>query len=201
MASTESLVGFVLNGSLERYGDIYVSALAVMQAAMLCVSVPLTGFAQGFVPVASYNYGHGNRERVKECFKVVVAVMFLFNFVLVLLMILFPTVVSVVFTDDACLTEIVARTMPVFLAGMIIFGLQRACQNMFVALGQAKVSIFIALLRKVILLVPLALLLPRWMGVMGVFAAEGISDAVAAICCTAIFAFLFPRILVRMKVV
>ena len=201
MASTESLVGFVLNGSLERYGDIYVSALAVMQAAMLCVSVPLTGFAQGFVPVASYNYGHGNRERVKECFKVVVAVMFLFNFVLVLLMILFPTVVSVVFTDDACLTEIVARTMPVFLAGMIIFGLQRACQNMFVALGQAKVSIFIALLRKVILLVPLALLLPHWMGVMGVFAAEGISDAVAAICCTAIFAFLFPRILARMKVV
>lgn len=86
------------------------------------------------------------------------------------------------------------------LAGMTIFGLQRACQNMFVALGQAKVSIFIALLRKVILLVPLALLLPRWMGVMGVFAAEGISDAVAAICCTTIFAFFFPRILARMKV-
>lgn len=164
MASTESLVGFVLNGSLERCGDIYVSALAVMQAAMLCVSVPLTGFAQGFVPVASYNYGHGNRERVKECFKIVVTVMFLFNFLLVLLMILFPSVVSAIFTDDVRLTETVGHTMPVFLAGMTIFGLQRACQNMFVALGQAKVSIFIALLRKVILLVPLALLLPRWMG-------------------------------------
>lgn len=200
MASTESLVGFVLNGSLERYGDIYVSALAVMQAAMLCVSVPLTGFAQGFVPVASYNYGHGNRERVKECFKIVVTVMFLFNFLLVLLMILFPSVVSAIFTDDVRLTETVGCTMPVFLAGMTIFGLQRACQNMFVALGQAKVSIFIALLRKVILLVPLALLLPRWMGVMGVFVAEGISDAVAAICCTTIFAFFFPRILARMKV-
>lgn len=150
MASTESLVGFVLNGSLERYGDIYVSALAVMQAAMLCVSVPLTGFAQGFVPVVSYNFGHGNRERVKECFKIVVTVMFLFNFLLVLLMILFPSLVSAIFTSDAHLTETVTRTMPVFLAGMTIFGLQRACQNMFVALGQAKVSIFIALLRKVI---------------------------------------------------
>lgn len=200
MASTESLVGFVLNGSLERYGDIYVSALAVMQAAMLCVSVPLTGFAQGFVPVVSYNFGHGNRERVKECFKIVVTVMFLFNFLLVLLMILFPSLVSAIFTSDAHLTETVTRTMPVFLAGMTIFGLQRACQNMFVALGQAKVSIFIALLRKVILLVPLALLLPRWMGVMGILAAEGISDAVAAICCTTIFAFFFPRILARMKV-
>lgn len=150
MASTESLVGFVLNGSLERYGDIYVSALAVMQAAMLCVSVPLTGFAQGFVPVVSYNFGHGNRERVKECFKIVVTVMFLFNFLLVLLMILFPSLVSAIFTSDAHLTETVTRAMPVFLAGMTIFGLQRACQNMFVALGQAKVSIFIALLRKVI---------------------------------------------------
>lgn len=199
MASTESLVGFVLNGSLERYGDIYVSALAVMQAAMLCVSVPLTGFAQGFVPVASYNYGHGDHERVKACFKVAVTVMFLFNFVLVLLMILFPTVISAVFTNDVRLTETVSRSMPIFLGGMTIFGLQRACQNMFVALGQARISIFIALLRKVILLVPLALLLPRWMGVTGVFAAEGISDAVAAICCTLIFAFSFPRILAKMK--
>ena len=123
MASTESLVGFVLNGSLERYDDIYVSALAVMQAAMLCVSVPLTGFAQGFVPVVSYNFGHGNRERVKECFKIVVTVMFLFNFLLVLLMILFPSLVSAIFTSDAHLTETVTRTMPVFLAGT---GISRA---------------------------------------------------------------------------
>lgn len=76
--------------------------------------------------------------------------MFLFNFLLVLLMILFPSLVSAIFTSDAHLTETVTRAMPVFLAGMTIFGLQRACQNMFVALGQAKVSIFIALLRKVI---------------------------------------------------
>ena len=81
---------------------------------------------------------------------------------------------------------------------MTIFGLQRACQNMFVALGQAKVSVFIALLRKVILLVPLALLLPRWMGVMGVYAAEGVSDAAAAVCCTLIFIWQFPRILRKM---
>lgn len=65
MASTESLVGFVLNGSLEKFGDIYVGALAILQSAMQLVSVPLTGFAQGFVPVASYNYGHGDRQRVK----------------------------------------------------------------------------------------------------------------------------------------
>lgn len=81
------------------------------------------------------------------------------------------------------------------LAGMTIFGLQRAFQNMFVALGQARLSIFIALLRKIILLVPLALTLPRLMGVRGVFAAEAISDATAAICCTVLFLIMFPRIL------
>lgn len=198
MASTESLVGFVLNGSLKAFGDIYVSALTIMQSAMLIVSVPLSGFALGFVPIVSYNYGHGDKGRVKECFKIVMTVMFLFNFILMLLMILFPSTVASIFTSDEKLIGTVAQVMPVFLAGMTIFGLQRACQNMFVALGQAKVSIFIALLRKVILLVPLALLLPHFMGVMGVYAAEGISDAAAAICCTIIFAIQFPKILKKM---
>lgn len=198
MASTESLVGFVLNSGLKVYGDIYISALAIMQSAMLAVSVPLTGFAQGFIPIVSYNYGHVNRERVKDCFKIVVRVMFSFNLLLVLFMILFPGLVASAFTSDERLIATVEHTLPVFLAGMTIFGLQRACQNMFVALGQAKVSVFIALLRKVILLVPLALLLPRWMGGMGVYAAEGVSDAAAAVCCTLIFVWQFPKILRKM---
>lgn len=199
MASTESLVGFVLNGTLKTFGDIYVSALTVMQSSMLFVSVPLTGFALGFVPIVSYNYGHGNRERVKECFKIVLSFMFLFNLLLILLMIFFPSVIASAFTADEELIRTVSKVMPIFLAGMSIFGLQRACQNMFVALGQAKISIFIALLRKVFLLVPLALVLPHFMGVTGVYAAEAISDATAAICCTIIFAIQFPRVLNKMN--
>ena len=188
MASTESLVGFVLNGSLKHFGDIYVSALAIMQSAMQFASVPLVGFAQGFIPVVSYNYGHANKDRVKQCFRIVVTFMFGFNFMLILFMILCPHLI-----------ETVSHVMPLFLAGMSIFGLQRACQNMFVALGQAKISIFIALLRKVILLVPLALILPHFWGVEGIFAAEAISDATAAVCCTALFAWQFPKILSRIK--
>lgn len=197
MSSTESLVGFVLNSSLVRFGDLYVSALAIMQSAMLFVSVPLIGFSQGFVPVVGYNYGHGDNGRVKECFRIVVKVMFFFNLLLVLFMILFPEVVAGVFTDDARLIAVVGESMPLFLSGMTIFGLQRACQNMFVALGQAKLSVFIALLRKVILLIPLVLLLSRFVGLQGVFIAEAVSDALAAILCTAIFAYQFPRILRR----
>ena len=197
MASTESLVGFVLNGSLKHFGDIYVSALAIMQSAMQFVSVPLTGFAQGFIPIVSYNYGHRDNARVKECFRIVVIFMFSFNMLLMLFMILFPDIIASAFTSDRQLTDTVDGMMPLFLSGMTIFGLQRACQNMFVALGQAKISIFIALLRKVILLVPLALILPHFLGVEGIFAAEAISDATAAICCTLLFAYFFPRILKR----
>lgn len=197
MASTESLVGFVLNGSLKHFGDIHVSALAVLQGAMQFASVPLVGFAQGFVPVASYNYGHGYKERVKSCFRIALFTMFSFNFLLMLLMICFPSVVASAFTDDENLIATVRRVMPVFLAGMTIFGLQRACQNMFVALGQARISIFIALLRKVILLIPLALLLPRFWGVTGIYAAEAVSDATAAVCCTLLFVWKFPKILSR----
>lgn len=197
MASTESLVGFVLNGSLKHFGDIHVSALAILQSAMQFASVPLVGFAQGFVPVASYNYGHGYKDRVRSCFRISLITMFSFNFVLMLLMICFPSVVASAFTDDEVLIGTVRCVMPVFLAGMTIFGLQRACQNMFVALGQARISIFIALLRKVILLMPLALLLPRFWGVNGIYAAEAISDATAAVCCTLLFAWKFPKILSR----
>jgi len=195
MHSTESLVGFVLNSGLKVFGDVYVSALTVMQSALQFVSIPLSGFAQGFVPVISYNYGHGNMNRVRSGAKISILFMFLYNFVINLTIILLPGFVARIFTSDAVLIATVSRVMPVFLAGMTIFGLQRACQNMFVALGQAKVSLFIALLRKIILLIPLALILPRFMGVMGIFTAEAVSDALAAICCTAIFSVRFSGIL------
>ncbi len=195
MGSTESIIGFVLNGMLKGFGDIYVSALTVMQSAMQIVGVPLSGFSHGFIPVISYNYGHKDTKRVKEGFKIVVVIMTVFNFLLFLLIILFPSFVASLFTKDEALISVTAQYMPIFLLGMTIFGLQRTCQNMFVALGQAKVSLFIALLRKIILLVPLAMLLPKVMGVTGVYAGEAIADATAAICCTVIFAFKFPKIL------
>ena len=196
MASTESLVGFTLNGQLRTYGDtLHVAALAVMQSAMQIVSIPLAGFGQGIIPILSYNYGHGKNDRVKECFKISAMVMFSVNLVGILFMILCPGLIGRMFTDDAGVIAIVKQFMPIFLLGMTIFGIQRICQNTFVALGQAKISLFIALLRKVILLVPLAYLLPLWMGVTGVYAAEAIADATAAILCTTVFIISFPRIL------
>jgi Na+-driven multidrug efflux pump len=118
-----------------------------------------------------------------------------FNLVGMLTMIIFPGTVARIFTSDEALIDIVCSYMPIFLIGMTIFGLQRVCQNTFVAIGDAKVSLFIALLRKVILLVPLALILPSFMGVVGVYSAEAIADGTAATLCTVIFCIRFPKFL------
>ena len=182
---------------LASFDDVYVSALTVMQSAMQIVSIPLAGFTQGVSPIISYNYGHKNPTRIKQTLKYTFIIGVGFNLFGMLLMIVFPRAVASVFTSDAVLVEIVGRFLPLFLAGMTIFGLQRVCQNTFIALGDAKVSLCIALLRKVVLLIPLALVLPRAMGVSGVYAAEAIADATAAILCTVIFVFRFPVLLKR----
>ena len=111
--------------------------------------------------------------------------------------ILFPRIFAELFTNSTELIELTAGILPVFVAGMLIFGLQLACQNTFMALGQAKISLFIAMLRKVILLIPLAVILPKFFGVMGVYYAEPISDIAAALTCGVLFALSFKKILAR----
>ena len=107
-----------------------------------------------------------------------------------------PAAFAQLFTNNAELVQMVSRVLPVFLCGMLIFGVQMSCQTTFMALGQAKVSLFIALLRKVILLIPLALILPKVTGdVLFIYYAEPISDITSAVTCGILFAFLFPRIL------
>ncbi|MBR6029528.1 MAG: MATE family efflux transporter [Clostridia bacterium] len=199
MSTTESLVGFTLNSSLAAYGPIYVSALAVMQSGMQLIGVPLNGFNQGAAPVVSYNYGRGDAERVHAAFRVIAAVMVGYNLLMTLAMLCFPRVMAGLFTDSTELIDTVEACTPWFLSGMLIFGLQRACQTMFVALSQPKISLFIAVLRKLILLIPLVLLLRRLMGVTGVYLAESIADATAALLCTAIFAWKYPGMMKKIR--
>ncbi|MFI3314844.1 MAG: MATE family efflux transporter [Rikenellaceae bacterium] len=195
MSITEAIVGFVLGASLRVYGDIHLSSMAIMQSALMFANTPITGFAQGFMPIMSFNLGRGNSQRIKECFKISLVIVATFNLVLVLSMILLPEYVALIFTSDPELIANVGEVMPVFFIGMTLFGIQRVCQSSFIALGQVKISIFIALLRKIILLVPLALLLPLLWGVWGIYLSEAISDSVAAICCITIFIIVFPKIL------
>ena len=199
MSSTEAFVGFALNGELMKYGDIHIGAMAIMQSALLIAATPMMGFSQGFMPIVGYNFGAGNITRVKSCFWIAFVIMTVLNFLLTLVVILFPGYVASFFSNDTELIEAMTEVAPTFFLGMLLFGMQRACQGQFIALGQAKVSIFIALLRKVILLIPLVFILSDAMGVMGVYCAEAIADGSAAIICLTIFLYRFPRIIRHIK--
>ena len=108
---------------------------------------------------------------------------------------LFPEFYAGLFTNEPELVELVEQVMPIFMAGMLVFGLQNGIQPSFLAMGQARISLFIAVLRKIILLIPLAIILPHFMGVMGVYYAEPISDVLSATTATILFALNSRRIL------
>lgn len=198
MAITESLITLTLSGQLKKYGDDnYVGSLTILQSVMQLMSTPLTGFTQGVTPLMSYNYGAKNNDRLKEIVKYLFIFLFVYTLTFAISTMIFPSFYASIFTDKKEIIEIVKVYLPTFMAGMTIFGIQRACQTTFIATGQAKISLFIALLRKVILLIPLAFILPLLLKVKGVYVSEVIADASAAIICGIIFIFLFPKILKR----
>ena len=113
------------------------------------------------------------------------------------LILIFPQLVVRIFNSDPELVGVTCTCMRIYAAGIWAMGAQTACQQSFVAIGQAKISIFLALLRKIILLIPLALILPLFMGTSGVFTAEPIADIGAATTTTIMFAVFFKRYLTR----
>ncbi len=199
MQSTESLVIVALNAGLQKYGgDIYVGTMAILTSIMQLIVIPVQGITQGVQPIISYNYGAGDKKRVKDAFFRMLAVSFSVMFVLAGIAVLFPEVYAGIFTGEGELSDLTASVMPVYFLGITIFGIQTACQTTFVALGQALVSVFIALLRKVMLLIPLALILPRFMGVMGIYRAEPIADITSVTATAIIFTVTFKKILRNM---
>lgn len=182
MQSTESLINIVLNSSLRNYGgDLYVGALTIMQSVLQLIVIPVQGFSQGVQPIISYNFGAGKIARVKKTFQTSLSAIWACGFVFTGIVMLFPGFFSGLFTSDAQLLRLTEAKMPLFLAGLLIFGIQMTCQSTFMGLGRAKISLFIALWRKVILLIPLALILPRFMGVDGVYWAEPLADGISAV--------------------
>ena len=182
MQSTESLVTVVLNSGLQRYGgDLYVGTITVMQSVMQMVVMPVQGITQGVQPIMSYNFGARNYQRVRHTFRLLLRTTLTVTVTACVLVTLFPKPLALIFNDNRELVELVGRVMPVFFAGIWAFGAQMSCQVAFMAMGQAKTSLFLALLRKVILLIPLAILLPIVTGnVMGIYVAEPLADVLAS---------------------
>ena len=193
MQSTESLVTVVLNSGLQHYGgDLYVGTITVMQSVMQMVVMPVQGITQGVQPIMSYNFGAKNYQRVRQVFRLLLRTTLTVTVAAFLVVTAFPQPLALIFNDDRELVELVGRVMPIFFGGIWAFGAQMACQSAFMAMGQAKTSLFLALLRKVILLVPLAILLPMiTQNVMGIYVAEPVADILAS--ATTLTLFLYKR--------
>lgn len=200
MQSTESLVTITFNTGLQRYGgDLYVGSMSILMSIMQLIVIPVNGITQGVQPIVSYNYGAGNRLRVKETVIRLVSVCLLGTLILAGVAIFCPGIYASMFTNDAELVALTCRIMPIFFLGIAIFGIQAACQSTFLALGQAKVSLFIAMLRKIILLIPLALILPKFLGVKGIYIAEPVSDVISVIVTSVLCVITLKRIFSEME--
>ena len=200
MQSTESLVSITLNSGLQRYGgDLYVGTMSILSSVMQLIVIPMQGVSQGVQPIISYNYGAKNGKRVKEAFFKMLAICFLGTFLLAGIAVIAPEIYAGIFTSNQALVNLTCEVMPVYFLGITMFGIQNACQSTFLALGQAKVSLFIALLRKVILLIPLAIILPKFMGVMGIYRAEPIADVISVLITILLLTVTFKKILHNME--
>ena len=198
MLSTESLLSISFTSSLSKYGgDIAVGAMTIITSVSQLVVMPLQGICQGGQPIISYNYGANNKERVKEAFFTQFGACVIYTSVFWAALMFVPRIFAGMFTNDVALIEYTTWTLRIYMAGIFALGFQISCQQSFMALGQAKVSLLLACLRKIILLIPFIFILPVFFEnkVFAVFLAEPVSDIVAAAVTTITFLTQFNRIL------
>lgn len=198
MISTESLLSISFTSSLARFGgDLAVGAMTVLTSINQLVSMPLMGICQGGQPLISYNYGARKLDRVKEAFFCQFGVCVGYSTVFWLVLMLLPKMFAGIFTSDIALVDYTTWALRIFLAGVFSVGFQISCQQAFMALGQAKISLLLACLRKLILLIPLIFILPLFMEnkSLAVFLAESVSDIVAATVTTFTFFRFFIRLI------
>ncbi len=181
MSSTQSFVAIAFNSQLSKYGgDLYVGSFTILNSVMEMFTIPINGFTTGIQPIISYNYGAGKIDRVRKTVKYALMTTCTVSFSCAILVINFPAFFGSIFTNDAALIAIVVEVLPIFIAGMLIFGIQMTAQSTFVGLGFAKISLFIASLRKIILLIPLIYIFGSTFGLMGIYWAEPIADFTSA---------------------
>ena len=180
MQSTESLINIVLNSSLQKYGgDIAVGSMTIITSIMQIFLMPLTGLTQGAQPIVGFNFGAQQFDRVKKTFRLLLGTCPAFSITLWASIMLFPGLFAAIFSNDAALIEHTIPCMRIYMAAMCLMGAQIACQQTFLAVGQAKISLFLAMLRKVVLLIPLVYILAVPFGVTGIFLAEPVADILA----------------------
>ena len=202
MQSTESLISVCFNSSLLKYGsDIAVCAMTVLISIMQLAMMPLQGLTQGAQPIISYNYGARNAQRVRDAFRCLLISCVTYSMTLWALVQFFPRLFALLFSSAPELVSYAAWALRIYMAATGIFGVQIACQQTFIALGNAKTSLFLAVLRKIILLIPLIFILPHFFTnkVFAVFLAEPLADVLAVCTTAAMFAVQFKKSMAELE--
>ena len=196
MLSTESLLSISFNSSLAKYGgDLAVGAMTIISSVSQLIMMPINGVCQGAQPLLSFNFGAGKKERVMETFKYELMICAGYTILFWLLTMIAPQIFASIFSSDAALIEKAAWCMRIYMAGIFALGFQISCQQTFVALGQAKTSLLLACLRKLVLLIPLIFVFPLFFEnkVFAVFLAEPVSDILAATVTVTVFMLRFKK--------
>lgn len=205
MQSTESLISICFNSSLLKYGgDMAVGAMTICSSIMQMAMLPLQGIAQGAQPLTSYNYGKGNMDRVKSSYKTLLITCFTYSSLLWALVELFPSFFASIFTSESALISYAAPVIRIYMMMLGLMGILIASQMTFVSIGSALSSVSIALVRKIVLLIPLIFILPCLFpdnAVYAVFSSEPIADFLAITFCVIVFAIEFPKALKNKKIV
>ena len=202
MQASESVVTVCFNSSLLHYGgDIAVGAMTILTSVMQFAMLPLQGIAQGSQPIASYNYGAKNADRVKKTFRLLVITCLTYSTLLWATVQILPKVFVSIFTSDAKLVAFTAPMLKIYLGGLFLFGIQIACQITFTSLGKAVNSIIVAVMRKFVLLLPLIYIMPHVVSnpTIGVYMAEPIADIIAVLFTSVLFTFQFKKALAQIR--
>ena len=202
MQASESVVTVCFNSSLLHYGgDIAVGAMTILTSVMQFAMLPLQGIAQGSQPIASYNYGAKNADRVKKTFRLLVITCLTYSTLLWATVQIIPKVFVSIFTSDAKLVTFTAPMLKIYLGGLFLFGIQIACQITFTSLGKAVNSIIVAVVRKFVLLLPLIYIMPHVVSnpTIGVYMAEPIADIIAVLFTSVLFTFQFKKALAQIR--
>ena len=202
MQASESVISVCFNSSLLKYGgDIAVGAMTILTSVMQFALLPTQGFAQGAQPILSYNYGAKNTDRVKKTYKILLAVCLTYSVMMWSAVLIFPKAFVSIFTPEAELIAFASKALRIYFAGMILFGIQIACQMTFVSLGKALSSVTVAVVRKFVLLLPLIYIVPNFVSdkTIGVYLAEPIADILAVTFTAILFVFQFKKALEKIE--
>lgn len=194
MTATECLIQLSFNTGAATYGgDSAVAIMSILFSVSQIASLPVQGFCQGAQPLIGYNFGAQKLERVRKTFQVMLTVSMSTTTLVVAAVEIAPQMFLGLFSSDAAIVAMGSAPLRIYMLGHFFMGAQNACQQTFLGLGEAKLSMFIALLRKVILLLPLSLVIPRVFGLLGIsqllglYVAEPVSDFISASTCTILF--------------